>query len=119
MSCVVFDNSTNNAADYTSWFIGTNPPIAVPSNLTNNTRDANVVTSVLTIVNVSLYDNGSEYFCLPSLTIFSNVGIVSVVGEYEWLYSYSMYVRSYVHTCHDICMHTFIMSPMKSLSCCK
>ena len=83
MSCVIFDNSTNNAADYTGWFIITNPPIAVSSNMISNTRDANMVTSVLTIVNVSLNDNGNGYLCVPSFSIISYVGVISVAGEYE------------------------------------
>ena len=49
----------------------------------SNTRDGDVVTSVLTIESVSLNDNGNGYFCLPSARIESYVGIISVAGEYS------------------------------------
>ena len=81
LSCVVFDNSTSNAADATDWFTG-NPPALLPSNMINNTRDGDVVTSVLTIESVSLNDNGDGYFCSPSFGIGSDVGVISVAGEY-------------------------------------
>ena len=84
LSCVVFDNSTNNAADTTTWFTG-NPPTALSSNMINNTRDGDVVTSVLTIENVSLNDNGNGYFCFPTSRVESNVGVISVAGgEYTY-----------------------------------
>ena len=83
MGCIIFDNSTNNAADATGWFIITNFAIAVPYSMINNTRDANVVISVLTIENVSLNDNGNGYLCSPSFGIGSDVGVISVAGEYE------------------------------------
>ena len=54
LSCVIFDNTTNNASDTTGWLTGDNPPAAVPPNMINNTRDGDVVTSVLTIEDVSL-----------------------------------------------------------------
>ena len=95
MSCVVFDNTTNNAVDYTSWFTDDNPPAQVSSNMIHNTRDGDVVTSVLTIESVSLNDNGDGYFCVPSFPIASNLGVISVAGEYEVF----MY----------LCEHTFIM----------
>ena len=107
MSCVIFDNSTYNAADTTNWFIDDNLPALVPSNMINNTRDGDVVTSVLTIENVSLNDNGNGYFCFPTFVVISNVGVISVAGKYEWLYSYSRYVQ--------LCS----MSPIKSLTNCK
>ena len=83
LSCVVFDNSTNNAADTTGWFTDHNFPAAVPSNMTNisNTRDGDVVTSVLTIKNVSLNDNGNGYFCIPAYGTESNIGVISVAGK--------------------------------------
>ena len=81
LSCVIFDNSTNNAADATGWFNNGNPPIAVSSNMINNTRDGDVVTSVLTIESVSLNDNGNGYFCVPSFPIESYIGVISVAGN--------------------------------------
>ena len=81
LSCVVFDNSTSNSADTTSWFINNNPPAAVPPSMINNTRDGDVVTSVLTIESVSLNDNDTGYLCSPSLRIESYVGVILVAGK--------------------------------------
>ena len=82
MSCVVFDNSANSAADTTDWFAYDIIPLAVPSNMINNTRDGDVVTSVLTIESVSLLHNGNGYFCLPAIGIdYSYIGVISVAGE--------------------------------------
>ena len=80
--CIVFDNSTNDAADTTHWFTNDNPPAALSSSMISNSRDGDVVTSVLTIESVSLNDNGNGYFCLPTFGIVSNVGMISVAGEY-------------------------------------
>ena len=82
LSCTVYDNTTNNAADNTVWFRSRsdNPPVLIPSNMINNTRNGDVVTSVLTIDNVSLSDNGTEYFCSPSFGIRSYLGTVLVAG---------------------------------------
>ena len=83
LNCVIFDNSTHNAADTTSWFINKDPSAAVPdSYVINNTRNGSVVNSVLTIENVSLNDNGTGYFCFPTVGIMSNVGVISVAGTY-------------------------------------
>ena len=81
LSCVVFDNSINDVANTTGWFNGNNGA-AVSSNMISNTRDGDVVTSVLTIESVSLNDNGTGYLCNPSLRTESNVGVILVAGEY-------------------------------------
>ena len=81
LSCVIYDNSTINAANTTSWFTNGNPTAAVPSNMITNTRDGDVVTSVLTIESVSLNDNGNGYFCFPTFGIESYVGVISVAGN--------------------------------------
>ena len=80
LSCVVFDNSTSTA-DTTSWFTNANPPGRVPDSMINNTRNGDVVISVLTIENVSLNNNGTGYLCTPSLDIRSYVGVISVAGN--------------------------------------
>ena len=74
LSCVIFDNSTNNAADNTGWFTNDDFPVAVSSSMISNSR------SVLTIESISISDNGIGYFCVPSLRIESYVGILSVAG---------------------------------------
>ena len=88
LSCVVFDNSTNNAADSTGWFIDDDPPVAVSSSMINNSRDGDVVTSVLTIESVSLNDNDVIYFCSPAFGIASYIGVISVAGEYTHIHVY-------------------------------
>ena len=93
MSCVIFDNTTINVADDTNWYRDTNPPAGIPDNMINNTRDGDVLTSVLTIENVSLNDNSNGYFCFPTVGVMSNVGVISVAGgEY-------MHIRMYLHSC--------------------
>ena len=81
LSCVIFDNSTINAADNTVWFMVGDFDARVADNIINNTRDGNVVTSVLTIESVSLNDNGTEYYCEPVNNIESYVGVISVTGK--------------------------------------
>ena len=71
MSCVIFDNSTSNAANTTAWFTDDNPPAAVPDNMISNTRDGDVVTSVLTIESVSL--NVTEYWKTDHVRTFGQL----------------------------------------------
>ena len=86
LNCIVFDNSTNNAADLTGWFNNTVPPIQVQTSMISNTRNGDdMVTSVVTIRNVSLNDNGTGLFCVPSFSVLSYAGIISVAGNYEHL----------------------------------
>ena len=103
LSCVIFDNSISNAADGTGWFRddNPNPAVAVPSNMINNTRNGDVVTSVLTIENVTLNDSGTGYFCLVSINIMSNVGVISVITGNVYICMYdilcSLYVSKYYY----------------------
>ena len=80
LNCVVFDNSTNDAADRTNWFTNDDFPVAVSDSMISNSRDGDVVTSVLTIESVSLNDNGTGYLCVPSFGIASYAGVLLVVG---------------------------------------
>ena len=90
LSCTVYDNSTNNAADSTGWLREDkdNPSVGIPSTMINNTRNGDVVTSVLTIGNVSLNDNGTEYLCFPSRGIESYIGTILVAGTHVHRYEY-------------------------------
>ena len=81
LSCVVFDNSTINAADTTGWLVIGDFNGRVADNMINNTRDGDVVTSVLTIESVSSNDNGTEYYCESVNNIESYVGVISVTGK--------------------------------------
>ena len=86
LSCVIFDNTTNNVSDNTGWFY--DEVIPVDASMISNSRDRDVVTSILTIESVSLNDNGDEYFCGPSRDIDSYVGVISVAGEYTHIHVY-------------------------------
>ena len=79
LSCIVFDNSTADVADTTNWF-DINTRAAVSFSMISNSRDGDVVTSVLTIESVSLNNNGTGYFCVPSFVIGSYAGVLSVAG---------------------------------------
>ena len=68
----------------------------------NNTRNGDVVTSILTIDNVTLNDNGTEYLCFPSRGIESYIGATLVAG------TYSMYVGMNICNCMYTHMHICI-----------
>ena len=80
LRCVIFDNTTASVADNTGW-INANTLGPVAGEMINNTRDGDVVTSLLTIENVLLSDNGARYFCVPKFGTMSFVGMILVVGE--------------------------------------
>ena len=81
LSCVIFDNTTARVADSTSW-VNADTLGHVAAEMSSNTRDGDVVTSVLTIENVLLSDdNSTRYFCLPRFDMISFVGVISVIGE--------------------------------------
>ena len=89
-NCVVIDNSDNDVASNTGWFRDEDPPGLVQPTMDmrftmNNTRDGNVVTSILTIENVSSNDNSTGYFCVPAYGFGSYPGVISVAGEYFYL----------------------------------
>ena len=83
LNCVVFDNTTNNAADTIIWFKIDNPPLRLMDDIISNSREGDVLTTVLTIENVSLSDNGNGYFCEPVRDVESFIGVLSVIGEYN------------------------------------
>ena len=91
LSCVVFNNDTNIAANTTGWFRIANPPVGISSNI-NNTRNGDVVTSVLTVVNVSLNDDGTGYLCSPTFGIRSYVGVISVITGTVLCYVYILWL---------------------------
>ena len=90
LSCVVFDNSTKGAV---SWFDDDDGG-AVDASMISNSRDGDALTSVLTIESVSLSDNSTGYFCVPTLSITSYIGVISVAGEYTHIH-----VHVYMITC--------------------
>ena len=100
LSCTVYDNTTSNAADNTNWFKVDDLPVGIPSNMINNTRNGDVVTSVLTIDNVSLNDNGTEYFCSPLFAIRSYTGTLLIAGTCTYVHRYEIFC-----TCISICVY--------------
>ena len=92
LRCVIFNNSTNDAADGASWF-DANSLVLVPHTMISNSRLDDVVTSILTIENVSLNDDGTGYLCSPALRIESYVGVISVAGIHK--HYLPMYVSKY------------------------
>ena len=81
LSCIIFDNTTATVADSTAW-INAETLVLVAAEMISSTRDDDVVTSVLTIENLSLSnDNGTQYFFSPRRDVDSFVGVISVAGE--------------------------------------
>jgi len=106
LSCVVSDNSPTDVANNTGWIRDDTLPVIVnPDNdmrfMIDNTRIGNVVTSVLTIESVSSSDNGTAYYCLPTVGIRSFNGILSVIGEYVQYVNYYT-LCMYLHMCIKI-----------------
>ena len=75
-----------------------NSPAQLPSNMISNTRDGDVVTSILAIENVSVDYNGTGCFCSPSFGIRSIVGVISVVGETVYID-----IFMYMYFCYQVC----------------
>ena len=96
LSCVIFDNTTNDAADATSWFFASSL-VAVPDTMINNSRVHDVVTSTLTMESVSLVDNGIRCFCFLSFGVRSYTGVISVAGTYIHKHYLPMYVHTYAY----------------------
>ena len=98
LSCVIFDNSSTNVANTTSW-LNVNTGATVLSANVNNTRNGDVVTSILTFKSVSLSDNGT-YLCEPRRNVESYFGMILVKSEYiVCMHEYLMHIRMYIHMC--------------------
>ena len=84
MTCTIFDNSTERIASNTGWVNFTSGG-RIESNMntsvSNSRHDDDMVTSTLTIVNVSVYVNNTEYFCRPSSDNYSSVAVITVLGK--------------------------------------
>ena len=83
MSCTIFDNSDGEVADNTVWFNLTTRA-RIQSNMdtvVNNSRNGDMVTSILNITDISVYLNNTEYICVPSLDIRSFPGALIIIGE--------------------------------------
>ena len=80
LTCTIFDNSTANVANTTRWINDTDGG-NIPSEMVSNSRDGDIVTSILTIPNVALYINNTGYSCRPSFQERSSVAVLTVIGE--------------------------------------
>ena len=98
--CTIFDNSTSNIADDTVWF-NVKTGAAISGSRVNNSRDGDVVTSVLTLVKAPLSLNNTEYVCEPTITVeSSSVAVIIVIGENS--------THTHIHTHTQPHMHTHI-----------
>ena len=78
LNCTIFDNSTDGIANSTSWVNNATERTIAGSMMVKNSRDGDIVTSVLIIMDVS--DN-STYFCRPSHRTMSSVAVITVIGK--------------------------------------
>ena len=108
-TCVVMFTSSTPSA--TSWFTenGNVDAIALPDHTRiddSNGRSAPAnVTTVLTVTNVSISDNGADYICVQGFNVRSDTVFLTVFGEFH---------KTYVRTCMHIimCMHVFMCVSM-------
>ena len=78
LNCTIFDNSTDGIANSTTWVNNATGRTITGSMVLKNSRDGDMVTSVLIIMDVS--DN-SSYFCRPSRRTMSSVAVITVIGK--------------------------------------
>ena len=103
-TCVVmFTSRTPSAA---SWITenGNTDAIMLPGHTRtddSNGRSAPAnVTTVLTVINVSISDNGTDYFCAQGFSQRSDIVFLTVFGEFYNAYMRtSMYVCAYIYSC--------------------
>ena len=108
LSCVIFDNGTDNTADTTAWYRGgEHNIIRIPDNRINNSCDGDVVTSVLTVGSVSLIDNGTEYYCAPSLDIESYTGTLLIAGNHKCICTL-LYICAFLFLYNYVFIYTVI-----------
>ena len=104
LTCIIFDNSTERVANSTIW-VNLTSRATVQSNmitLISNHRHGDMVTSTLTIVDVSVYVNNTEYLCEPKFRIESSVAVIMIIGEN----STHTYTCTHAHACIHIQKHT-------------
>jgi len=95
-TCVVmFTSSTPGAA---VWFAGNNDATALPGHTrTDNSNGRSVpanVTTVLTVTNVSISNNGTDYFCAQGFIERSDTVFLTVFGKFS-----IHYLRNYLLIC--------------------
>ena len=78
MKCIIYDKNTG-VANSTSWENSLTGKI--PPEMVNNTRDGDMVTSILIILNVPVDINNTDYWCRPSLTEQSSAAVIIVIGK--------------------------------------
>ena len=93
-TCVVV--FTSESPDPANWFTnsGRNDASRLPGHtLTDDTDGRSVpanVTNVLTVTNVSISDNGSDYICTQGIHVISDAAFLTVFGK--------LFIRTHVHT---------------------
>ena len=97
-TCVVMFTSGSPGA--ASWFTnnGNNDATRQPGHTRtddSNGRSAPAnVTTVLTVTNVRISDNGADYTCAQGILVISNTAFLTVFGEFSL--HYLNYLRNYV-----------------------
>ena len=100
LNCTIFDNSTTGVADNTIWFNVING--ARIQLVGNNIRDGDIVTSILPILDISVYINNTKYLCQPRLGTKSSVAVITIIGE--------NHAHTYTHTYTYTQTHTQIIA---------
>ena len=96
--CTIFDNSTDGIADGTVWYNVINDAIISESEDVKNSRDGDVVTSVLTLMKAPLDLNNTEYLCGPTFTIDSSVAVIIIIGENSTHTHIHTHTTTHAHT---------------------
>ena len=107
LNCTIYDNSTRRVADNTVWY-NEDTGAAIPRSMVNNSRDGDVVTSVLTIKKVPLDINSTKYLCEPRITVTSSVAVIMVIGENSTHTHARTYAHIHTHTHPPMHAHTHI-----------
>ena len=82
LNCTIVDNSDDKVADSTVWYNVTSGSRISETMVHNSRDDDNVVTSILSIVNVSVSSiNNTKYRCVPQDGTESCTAVVIVIGE--------------------------------------
>ena len=80
LNCTIFDNSTERIANNAFWSNLTSNG-NIPDDLFSNNRDGDYVTSLLTIIDVSLYENNTNYICRAGSEVQSSAAVIIVIGK--------------------------------------
>ena len=75
------------------------------------------VTTMLTVTNVSISDNTTDYFCTQGFNQRSNIVFLTVFGEFYKAYMRTcMHVCAYIYSCMYICVTVGMHRPTECLN---